>query len=134
MKTWIALTLTIATLNPHALAASVYRCGNAYSQSPCAVAQTVEVGDARSAAQRDDARRVADNERRIAADMRRERLEDQRVAGSVGAASLSGSPSIVRPVVAASAHHKKKRAGSRPAATTDFVAFDPSSRKRRGRG
>jgi hypothetical protein len=133
MKTWIALTLTIAVVNPNALAASVYRCGNTYSQSPCAAAQTVEVGDARSAAQQNEARRLADNERQLAADMRRERLEDQRVSRSVGAASLSGQPPIAKPVVAASAHHKK-RARTKPAATTDFVAFDPSSRKRRARG
>jgi hypothetical protein len=134
MKTWIALTLTIAAVGPHASAASVYRCGNTYSQSPCAAAQTVEVGDARSTAQQTEAHRVADNERRLAADMRRERLEDQRSSRSVGAASLSGSPPIAKPVVAASAHHKKKKASAKPAATTDFVAFDPSSRKRRTRG
>ncbi len=134
MKIWLALTLSIAAVNPHAFAASVYRCGNTYSQSPCAAAQTVEVGDARSTAQQGDARRVADNERQLAADMRRERLEDQRASRSVGAASLSGTPPIAKQAITATAHHKKKRSGAKPAATTDFVAFEPSSRKRRARG
>ncbi len=134
MKTWIALAFLIAAVSPHASAGSVYRCGNVYSQSPCAAAQTVEVGDARSTAQQTEARRVADDERRLANDMRRERLEDQRVARSVGAASLSGQPPTVKPVVAASAHQKKKRASTKAVATTDFVVFDPGSRKRRARG
>ena len=120
-----------------ATAQAVYRCGNAYSRVPCAAgdARLVESTDPRSAAQRAEARRVADDERRLAADMRRERLEDQRALKPAGASSLSGAPTPAAKAASAAPRpapkkHKRATAGG-GSAGDDFVALDPTSRASR---
>ncbi|MEO8808094.1 MAG: hypothetical protein ABI433_18590 [Burkholderiaceae bacterium] len=128
MKLIVATLIVVAAVSA-AQAQTVYRCANTYSQAPCPQATLVEVGDERSAAQQAEARRVAADERRLAADMRRERLADERATRVGGAASLSGHAPAK--LVALEPRHKKKRAALKPQTSTDFVAYDPSSRKRR---
>ena len=131
MKTIIAALLAAAALSAAHAQNAVYRCGNTYSQAPCPDAKQVEVGDARSAAQHSQAHRVADDERRLAAEMRRERLADERASRPGAAASLSGPAPAKLAFVEPEPRHKKKHALGKAPPTTDFVAFDPSSRKRR---
>ena len=114
----------------------VYRCGNVYSQTPCPQGRIVEATDPRTAAQREDARRVAADERRLAAEMRRDRLADQAALKPAAASSLSGPPPV--PAKSASSaergHSKKRRrTATKPAPTTDIIAIDPSTRTRRSR-
>lgn len=131
MKLIVAALLVAVTLSA-AQAQNVYRCGNAYSQAPCPQAKRVEVGDERSPTQQAEARRVADDERRLAAEMRRDRLADERTARAEGAASLSGHAPTKLAIAMPEHPRKKKHAfGKAPATTDDFVAFDPGSRKRR---
>ena len=127
----IVATLLAATPMFAAQAQTVYRCGNTYSQSACPAAKQIEVSDARSAAQQTDARRVAGDERRLAADMRRERLADERSARPSAAASLSGQAPVRVAIIMPERHHKKHNTSAKALPTTDFVAYDPSSRKRR---
>jgi len=127
----IVATLLAATAISAAQAQIVYRCGNTYSQSACPAATLVEVNDARSAAQQTEARRLAGGERRLAADMRRDRLADERAVRPGGAASLSGYAPLKVAIVMPERHHKKRHATAKALPTTDFVAYDPSSRKRR---
>lgn len=131
MKTIVATLLAAAAFSGAHAQNAVYRCGNAYSQAPCPNAKQVEVGDARSAAQQAEARRVADDDRRLATDMHRERLADERANRPGGAASLSGQAPVKLTLILPAPHHKKKHALGKAQPTTDFVAFDPSSRKRR---
>jgi len=130
MKLIVATLLAAAAMSA-AQAQTVYRCGSTYSQAPCPEAKLIEVSDDRSPAQQAEARRVAADERRLAADMRRDRLADERATRSGGAASLSGHAPTKFAVVMPERHHKKQHAFARALPTTDFVAFDPSSRKRR---
>ena len=109
----------------------VYRCGSAYSQTPCAQASVVEVGDARSADQQAEARRVAADERQLATEMRRDRLAEQQAARPAGAVSLSG-PALAK--VVAEHPPKKKRTATKPLLVTDVVVYQPASRKRRSDG
>jgi len=130
MKAIVAILLACTALST-AQAQTVYRCGNAYSQSPCPGAQTVEASDPRSPAQQAEGQRVADDERRLAAEMRRERLADERAVRGAAAASLSGPEPKTRVAVAPHPARHKKLAARKSPATTDFVAFDPGSRKRK---
>ena len=52
-------------------AQTVFRCGSVYSQTPCPQGKVVEATDPRTGAQRVEAGRVAADERRRAAEMRR---------------------------------------------------------------
>ena len=124
-----ASVLGLATWGVHAQV--VYRCGNTYAQAPCAQGRAVDVSDPRSEAQQADARRVAAEERRLAAEMASDRRAEQaavkplvvRVAGKA------------RPHVAStdSLPLKPTKASRKPAASTDFIAQVPSSHQRRAR-
>ena len=115
-----------------AAAQPVYRCGSTYSQTVCPQGgKLVDATDPRSAAQRAEAHRVAADDRRLAADMRRDRLADEKALRPGGAASLSAAPPRAAPAATAVRHvHKKKRV-VRAVVSDDFTASEPSSRKRR---
>jgi hypothetical protein len=112
-----------------AAAQPVYRCGSVYTQTPCPQGKIVEATDPRTAAQRAEATRVAANERRLAADMRRERLADQLASKPAGSGSLSGTAPVKTVELVERVRPKKKRVLAKPAPTTDFIAVDPSRRK-----
>ena len=113
----------------------VYRCGNAYSQSPCPQGRVVDVADPRSQEQRVDARQLAGDEQQRALRMQRDRLTAQAATKPAGAGSLSALPAAA-PASAGDRDRrtKKKRsvAGRNPA-TTDFRAIGPASGKDRVR-
>jgi len=54
--------------------AQVYRCGNSYSQSPCAGGQQVDTHDPRSAAQASQAREATVRDARLAGELEKARL------------------------------------------------------------
>lgn len=129
-----ALVFCLAALGG-AHAQPVYRCGNVYAQTPCPQGYVVEATDPRTAAQRAEARSVAADDRRLAAEMRRDRLADQAALKPAGASSLSG-PAPVQAKAASAAergHARSKRASNRPAPTTDVIVFEPNTRTRRSR-
>ena len=111
-----------------AQAQEVYRCGNVYSQTPCPQGRLVEAADARSAAQRAEAARVVASERRLATEMRRDRLAEEAALRPALAGSFSAQK-----VVANSDPTKKKRGSAKPAAHKDFVVTVASAKKKRAR-
>ncbi len=133
----IAATLLAAALSA-AQAQTVYRCGNAYSQVPCPQAQPVDVSDPRSATQRAEARRVADDERRLAAGMRRDRLADEGSARNFAAVSLSGAPPTPLAAAPERPHKNRRLKLNRPAKSLQPAAAGTSARgslsTRRARG
>jgi hypothetical protein len=115
---------------------TVYRCGSVYSQIPCGEGKIVEATDPRSAAQRAEAKRVVADERRLAEDMRRDRLAEQAAIKPAGATSLSGPPiPVAKRQVAVARHQSKKKRRALPMAdgADDFVAVDPAGLKRRSK-
>lgn len=101
MKPLVTLMLCLGTLAANAQ--PVYRCGSEYSQSPCPQAKLVDAADARTEAQRAEARQVAADEKRLGAQMQSDRLAMQAAQKPAGAASLSGAP-------APSKHAERSRA------------------------
>jgi hypothetical protein len=97
----VLASLLLAGGAASATAAPIYRCGSTYSQTPCPGGSVVESTDTRSAAQRAEARRIADNERKAAEEMERQRkqrekeeAEKNRAQPPAPAAPASG-PSVV---------------------------------------
>jgi hypothetical protein len=136
MKTFAALLL-ISLATSAASAQPVYRCGNTYSGTPCVGgAALADASDTRSVAQRVEARRVAADERRLAAEMQRDRLADEQQAARTraGAVSLSGlAPvSVVPAVDSRRKGSRKKRSTARSEASTTAVVLVPGVVKRRG--
>ena len=130
MKLVAALLLCLVSAGSQAQ--TIYRCGNEYTRIPCPQGQVVEATDPRTGAQRAEAVRVAAEDHRRAAEMRRERLADQAALKPASAASLSAAPALAaRPAPTPERHPlKKKRNVSKPASSTPFTAADPASRKR----
>ncbi len=126
-----AATLMLLLVATGANAQPVYRCGSVYSQSPCPHGKIVEATDPRTAAQRAEARRVVDDERRLAAEMRRERLAEQAAVKPAAASSLSG-PVPAQPASGAE-RGPKKRVSAKAEAPAVFIAGDSTTRMRRGR-
>ena len=122
-----ALALLLGLVALGADAQTVFRCGSAYSQTPCPQGRIVDATDPRTAAQRAEALRVVASERRLAADMRRERLADQPAPTS--AASLSGTAPTKVVAIEKVRMKKKKHASIKPPPTTDFIAKSPRTRK-----
>ena len=95
----------------------VYRCGNAYSQTPCAQGKVVDTADPRTPEQRAQAQQLNASEARRSAEMRRDRLAGeaaQRAAPRApAAASLSAAPAAAGSDAAASAASAARKA-SRP--------------------
>ena len=115
----IVVAVLLASLGAgSALAQTVYRCGNTYSQVACAHAKALDVDDARTPGQQAEARRVAADERRRGDDMLRQRLAEAREARPAGAASLGGAPTAHADAVVAAApssvkkKSKKRRSGA----------------------
>ena len=124
-----ALTLLFTVIG--AQAQTVFRCGSVYSQTPCPQGKVVEATDSRSAAQRAEAKRVAADERKLAADMRRDRINEENAQQPAAAGSLSAPKPVPAAERGAAKRKKQKRSSVKPGASEDFVAAGPSAKKRR---
>jgi hypothetical protein len=124
----VAVALMFCFTVGAAQAQEIYRCGSAYSRTPCPQGRLVEADDSRSEAQRAAAARVAASERRLANEMRRDRLAEEAALKPALAGSLSA------PKVLASADSKKRKRGSaKAAARKDFVVKIATAKKKRAR-
>lgn len=74
MKLIATLMVCLAASAGASAQSAVYRCGSAYSDSPCPQARLVDVDDTRTEAQRADARLLATSDKRLGDQMANERL------------------------------------------------------------
>jgi hypothetical protein len=121
-------------------ATTIYRCGpggREYSQRPCADGTVVEGTDGRTAAQRAQAARAIEQEKRRAAEMERERLAEERKK----AATAIGINGLARPgdAAASAAEGTKTQTGKVKSKAKepkeskepkDFVAVEPVVKKK----
>lgn len=69
-------SLSLPTL---ATGTSVYKCGTTYSQFPCQGGETIKVNDIRSAAQKTQSDRAIASDRKIANNMAKNRLKQEKL-------------------------------------------------------
>ena len=123
------LVLLVASAAAPAGAQTIYQCGNEYTRIPCADGRALDTADTRSGAQRAEARRLLEDQRRQGEEMARERRRNEAALKP----AVAGSLSAPRPADAASAPGKpaaKKKRHKLKAKEDDFVATaPPSSRK-----
>ena len=111
-------------------AETIYRCGNEYRDAACADGKALVVAGAATPAQQAAAREVARREKTLAAEMTRDRREQEALARPAQAGSLS-APRAAAPASAAAAkkssakHHRKAVIDEE----RDFVAAVPKARK-----
>jgi hypothetical protein len=90
-----ALLLALSALWLPAQADTVYRCGESYSNSPCAGATVVATDDARSAAQRADTQAAVKRDAALAQAMEKDRLRLE--AKAAPAVILASAPAAQAP-------------------------------------
>jgi len=76
----IAFVMAACLMPPAASAQKVYRCGSAYSQTPCPEAVTVDAADERTRAQKSDAQRAAARDAKTALALEKTRLREEKEA------------------------------------------------------
>ena len=128
MKRALLLVASLAALaSAGAHADTIFRCGNEYTHVACKDVTTLVVAGAVTPEQRAEARDVARREKTLAAEMTKDRREQEALAKP----ALAGSLSAPRPAAAPPAKkHAKKHA--KKAATDDerdFVATVPKAKK-----
>ena len=111
-------------------AETIYRCGNEYSNVACTNATSLAVVGAVTPEQRAEAREVARREQALAAEMTRDRREQEALAKPALAGSLSAPRAAAAAPPAAARKNAKKH--DRKAAIDeerDFVAAVPKAKK-----
>ena len=131
MKRLLVAVAALATVaSATARAETIFRCGNEYSDVACAHATTLVVAGAVTPEQRAEAREVARREKTLAAEMTRDRREQETLAKPAHAASLSAPrTAAVPPASAAKPHAKKHDKKTAIDEERDFVAAVPKAKK-----
>ena len=122
----LALAFLLGSAAWAAQAAPVYRCGQTYSQTPCPGAHVVEATDPRTAAQRAEARRASEREKKLATQMERDRL-GQEAASAPAAGTLDTRPAASAPKATAKGGKKPAKAvkPAKAASGNDVVVITP---------
>ena len=109
-----------------ATATPIYRCGQTYSQTPCAGGKLIDSADPRTAAQRAEARRASEREKKLATQMERDRL-GQVAASAPAAGTLDARPAASAPKEAAKGRKKPAKAvkPAKAASGNDVVVITP---------
>ena len=128
------LLVAVATLAAVASAPAgpetIFRCGNEYSNVGCMHATTLVVAGAVTPEQRAEARDVARREKALAAEMTRDRREQELRAKPALAGSLSAPrTAAAAPAAAAKKHAKKHDKKAAIDEERDFIAAVPKAKK-----
>ena len=128
------LLVAVATLAAMASAAAgaetIFRCGNEYSNVACTNATTLVVAGAVTPEHRAEARDVARREKALAAEMTRDRREQETLAKPAHAGSLSAPRATATPpATGAKKHAKKHDKKATIDEERDFVAAVPKAKK-----
>jgi hypothetical protein len=127
----IVLSIALAAAAAGTTATPIYRCGQTYSQAPCPDGRLIDSADPRSAAQRVEAKRMAEREKRLAAQMERDRLAKEAAGRPATAAGFdSRAPSKAASAPAKAAKSKKKPGKGKAASSAHFTAVDPAAKKK----
>lgn len=99
-----------------ALAQNAYKCGNTYSQAPCAGGTVVDADDARSTDQKRQTGAAAQRDARAAAALEKERLAQEAKA----------APAYIPPAREAQADTRKPAVMTKPEKPKYFTAIAPA--------
>jgi len=126
----VIVTVVMALAGSVAEAATVYRCGHEYTDVACARGGELVVGATPSGQRLAEARPVATSKKPLAAEMTRDRREQEALAKPALAGSLSAPrAAAAAPPAAARKNAKKHDRKAAIDAERDFVAAVPKAKK-----
>ena len=130
MKCLLVALATLAGLwSAGPRAETIFRCGNEYTNVACTDAKTLVVAGAVTPQQRAEAREVARREKTLAAEMTRDRREQEALARPALAGSLSPPRTAAPPAAAAKKHPKKHHRKAALDEERDFIAAVPKAKR-----
>lgn len=88
----LAVVIVAGLLNTPVTAQTIYRCGNAYGPVPCPQGTAIDADDSRTSVQRNEALRLAADEKRRGDEMERARLRREAAVQPALASPLSLAP------------------------------------------
>jgi hypothetical protein len=133
-KKTIAAAMLLACGLVAAQAQTVYRCGNEYSQKPCAGGSAVNVDDKRSAAQARDTTAAAKRDAKLGDEMQKERIaREKEVAGPSSVVLGTPKAAASAPQAAASKpqHNAKKKKTAKEPEHFTATAPKPAADKKK---
>ena len=128
MNRTLAAVLSLVAASGALALGTIYRCGTEYRGTPCRDGRTIDTSQsARTAAQRDEALRVAASERKLADDMERDRRRAESARPAPAVYIGTSKPAGAAPKATTAAKPKKKR--KEEAADEHFVAVAPKAKR-----
>jgi hypothetical protein len=123
--------VAVALASTAAGAETIYRCGNEYTNVACAEAKTIRVASSVTAEQRADAREVARRQKTLAAEMTRDRREQEALTKPALAGSLSAPPRTESHAPRTPSHKHPRRHDKKATLDDerDFLAAVPKTKK-----
>ena len=125
----VAVALLAGLASTATLAETIFRCGNEYASVACADARSLFVAGTLTAEQRAEAREVARREKTLAAEMTRDRREQEALAKPALAGSLSAPRVAAAAPVASTKKPKKHKKNAAIDDERDFIAAVPKAKK-----
>lgn len=125
----IAMAMVAGLASTAAPAQTIFRCGNEYSSVPCRDGRVLVVASAVTTEQRAEARDVVRREKALAAEMKRDRREQEALLKPALAGSLSAPRAAPAPIPATKKHAKKAKKNAALDPERDFVAAVPKAKK-----
>ena len=117
-KTMLAAALAVCAAWGAAAEDKIYRCGQTYQQVPCEQGQAIDASDARTEAQRRDARAAVKSDQQQAKDLVAERREREKAITPqrepVGISAKPAESAASAPVLTPHGHPKKKHGKTKP--------------------
>jgi hypothetical protein len=131
MKRLLVAVATLAAVASGAAGAeTIYRCGNEYTDVACTHATMLVVASPVTPERRAEARDVARREKTLAAEMTRDRREQEALAKPALAGSLSAPRAAAAPPATAAQKHAKKHVNKAAVdEERDFIAVVPKTKK-----
>jgi hypothetical protein len=108
--------LALGLVSTGAIAQTVYRCGDAYSQQPCPGGVAVDANDSRTPAQQAQARKVAAQDAARADALQAQRLKEEKLAASpskVAQAKPASQKKATNPAETAATPKGKEKKGTK---------------------
>jgi len=125
------LLIAVCTLSTGARAQTVYRCGNSYSQSPCAGGAAVDASDSRSRAQQAQAEADTARARQSANALEKDRLKQEEAAARADRrAPQADANKAQAAAVPKPAHTSKKKPAKQPPYFTAHAAGEKKDGKK----
>ncbi|HVZ44570.1 MAG TPA: hypothetical protein VHA82_12230 [Ramlibacter sp.] len=125
--TLIAAIVLYAAFDPTGYAQTIWRCGNEYSQKPCAGAKSFDASDPRTSDQAQAALDKAGRDAKLAREMEKDRIAEEKRSGGPVKMVVGVAPAEPPHAAASAAKHgKKKHHGKEP---EFFTAVGPKKAK-----